>query len=315
MDRKTVARGLKRTGIAVGALVAILLVWGSLVEPRVIDAEEHTAWVPRLPAGWEGARVAVVADYQVGMWGANLGTMRRTSRHLVEARPAAVLIAGDFVYKTGEDPSEEIARVVEIVRPLAAAGIPTFAVLGNHDFGLNQKEDAKEEAVAAAVRAALEAAGIRVLHNEAVVLPAPSGGARADGESGRLYLVGIGSEWADEARPDEALGEVPEGAARIVFMHNPDTFRRIPAGEAPMAVAAHTHGGQVRIPGTPDWSWLQLVVKGPATADGWIEDGYGLPGNRLYVNRGIGFSTIPLRINAAPEITYFQLRAAAATVP
>jgi hypothetical protein len=34
---------------------------------------------------------------------------------------------------------------------------------------------------------------------------------------------------------------------------------------------------------------------------------YGQPGNRLYVNRGIGFSLLPLRINCAPEITVFSL--------
>ena len=41
-------------------------------------------------------------------------------------------------------------------------------------------------------------------------------------------------------------------------------------------------------------------------ADGWI-DGYGAPGNRLNVNRGMGFSTIPVRINCPPELTYFAL--------
>ncbi|MGB3760287.1 MAG: hypothetical protein WBA07_28570 [Rivularia sp. (in: cyanobacteria)] len=41
--------------------------------------------------------------------------------------------------------------------------------------------------------------------------------------------------------------------------------------------------------------------------DGWIKD-YGKQGNRLYVNRGIGFSDIPIRINCPPEVTLFTLR-------
>jgi predicted MPP superfamily phosphohydrolase len=44
-------------------------------------------------------------------------------------------------------------------------------------------------------------------------------------------------------------------------------------------------------------------------ADGWI-DGYGQAGNRLYVNRGIGFSSLPPRINCRPELTFFTLRSA-----
>lgn len=44
----------------------------------------------------------------------------------------------------------------------------------------------------------------------------------------------------------------------------------------------------------------------PVHADGWI-DGYGKAGNRLYVNRGIGMSAVPIRINCPPELTIFTL--------
>lgn len=300
-------------GIGILSLVLLLLAWGVLIEPRWIDTEEETALVPGLPAEWEGRRIAVVADYQVGMWWANTGTMRRITERLVEERPAAVLLAGDFVYKPGEDAGDEIEKVLEILRPLPAAGIPTFAVLGNHDYSLNKQDDPKDERVALRVREALEEIGVRVLHNQAATLPAPAGEAGTAQPGAAVHLVGIGSEWANEAEPEMALQGVPSGAPRIVFMHNPNTFPRIPAGAAPFAIGAHTHGGQIRIPGTPSWSWLGLVTEGESHADGWIEDGYGAPGNRLYVNRGVGFSTVPIRINCRPEVTFFRLLPAQAT--
>ncbi len=74
-------------------------------------------------------------------------------------------------------------------------------------------------------------------------------------------------------------------------------------------MAGHTHGGQVRIPFLPEWSWLTYAVEDEVHADGWI-DGYGAPGNRLYVNRGIGFGTAPIRVNCPPEVTVFTLRPA-----
>ena len=89
-------------------------------------------------------------------------------------------------------------------------------------------------------------------------------------------------------------------------MHHPDTFASLPAGSAPLAIAGHTHGGQVRLPFLPRWSWMTLAKDEPVHVDGWIQD-YGAAGNRLYVNRGIGFSTIPIRINCPPEITIFTL--------
>jgi len=144
---------------------------------------------------------------------------------------------------------------------------------------------------------------VRVLENEAVPV-APSGEEGVQNDA--LYVVGIGSYMAGKNRPPVALEEVPEPAARLVVMHNPDAFAGVPAHAAPLAVAGHTHGGQLRLPYAPEWTYLTYVAEARIHADGWIHD-YGQAGNRLYVNRGIGFSKLPLRINCPPEITLFTL--------
>jgi predicted MPP superfamily phosphohydrolase len=125
-----------------------------------------------------------------------------------------------------------------------------------------------------------------------------------------LYVVGIDSHWAKRDDAAGALASVPKWAPRIVFMHNPMSFPSIAAGCAPFAVAAHTHGGDIRVPLLPHWSWLELVQGYKVPADGWASDRFGEPGNRLYVNRGIGNSTAPIRINDAPEISIFVMRRA-----
>lgn len=288
------------------ALVLLLLLWGVAIEPRLIDTEEEVVELPHLPPEWEGRRIAVIADFQIGMWWANTRTIERIVDRLIEERPAAVLIVGDFVYKPDERLDPIVAEATGLVRPLTAAGVPTFAVLGNHDYSMDLLEDPKNERVAERVEAALERTGVRVLHNEAVPLSLTSGSGATP-----LYLVGIGSEWANDAKPAAAIAGMPEDAARLVFMHNPRSFPPLPAGTAPIAVAAHTHGGQARLPFLPSWSWMKLIKESDLPIDGWAEEKFGQPGNRLYVNRGIGFSDAPIRINAIPEITVFTLRRAA----
>ncbi len=90
-------------------------------------------------------------------------------------------------------------------------------------------------------------------------------------------------------------------------MHNPSSFPRLRAGAAPFAVAGHTYGGQVKLPLLGKGSWISLVKGMNFPVAGWSE-GYGQAGNRLYVNRGIGFSLLPIRINCPPELTLFTLR-------
>ena len=164
-------------------------------------------------------------------------------------------------------------------------------------------ERARELAVEAPLDRVSALAAARASSAAHLDVPAPGGGPR-------LAVVGIGSEWAGHSRPAEALRGLSPASARLVLMHNPESFKALPAETAPLALAGHTHGGQVRIPGFPRWSWLHIVRSGEVTADGWIDPSYGAAGNRLYVNRGIGFSTIPVRINCRPELTTFTLRRA-----
>ncbi len=164
----------------------------------------------------------------------------------------------------------------------------------------------------------LQENGVTVLHNRAVPLeagPSHGGAAAPEGPPSRkddhlpLYLVGIGSHWKGLDDPEKALAQLPDKAPRLVVMHNPDSFDLFPAGTAPLALAGHTHGEQIQIPGLPQWSWLTFVKQDEVHVDGWIS-GFGKSGNHLYVNRGIGFSMLPIRINCRPELTWITLHAA-----
>jgi hypothetical protein len=297
------ARVVKVTVAVLFSLGAVLLAWG-FVEPYTISMEGYEVALDGLSPAWEGERIAVVSDFQVGMWLDNVWTIRRVMRRLADERPVLVLILGDFIYHGGEDPSERIETVVALIEPLTKANIPVYVVLGNHDYSVvTSKAPNVDEERARSLRRALEAIGVRVLQNEAVPL-IPTGEEAAERDA--LYLVGIGSIMAEKARPGAALEGVPEGAARVVMMHHPDTFAGVSAYAAPLAVAGHTHGGQVRLPYTPEWTYLTYVTEARIHVDGWIKD-YGQAGNRLYVNRGVGFSKLPLRINCPPEITLFTL--------
>jgi predicted MPP superfamily phosphohydrolase len=267
-----VKRTAKWLGATFGVLLLLTTQWGGVVEPYWLDVRREEAVIPGLPPEWDERRVAVLADWQIGMWMPNTSTMRRATERAIQERPVAVLLAGDFVYHADDEPAELTGKVVALLRPLLEAGIPTYAVLGQSrlsvfDYGARKRVD-----VAAAVRNGLSTAGIRVLHNEAAAL-------RPRGTRTPLYLVGLGEAWAAEDEPAAAVAAVPGGQPRLVFMHNPNSYDSLPSGTAPLAIAAHTHAGQLRIPAV---RWLRLARGYEVHSAGWIS-GFGEPGNRLYV--------------------------------
>lgn len=280
---------LVRLGLALLITVALLVAYAMLVEPRLIrDEERFEVTLPRLAPDAPAPTVAVFSDPQIGMWFANEDMVSDIVARVVEERPAAALVAGDFVYSADPDPAEQVERVVELLAPLTAAGIPTFAVLGNHDYAVGAVDE---------LLAALTAIGIRVLRNEAAPIPG----------AGALHVVGIGPARPGRDDVGAALAAIPDDAPRVVVMHNPVTYPRLPARSAPLAVAGHTHCGQVAIPGLPAWSYLELTAAERIVVDGWAPASYGAAGNRMYVTCGIGFSVVPGRVAAPPQVVFFEL--------
>ncbi|HEX9485110.1 MAG TPA: metallophosphoesterase [Gemmatimonadaceae bacterium] len=284
-------------------VLAAITVYGTAIEPRFVVRENEAASIPQLSTAWEGKQIVVFADLQVGMWWSNRDAARRLVRQVVDINPAAVLIAGDFVYDADDSVDSQMAEVLGILQPLLDHRLPIYAVLGNHDYSLMNEGSTKVSHVAHRVRFALDSAGVHMMDNRAVLLVLPGADSAA---SPQLYLVGVGEKWAKDDSVTTALGSVPDSAPRIVFMHDPDSYAKIPPGAAPFAVAAHTHGLQIGIPYVSDWLWRHRFSNEGSGVAGWI-DNYGQPGNRLYVNRGIGFSYVPARVHAAPELTVFTL--------
>ncbi|MGB3653629.1 MAG: hypothetical protein WBA41_20770 [Rivularia sp. (in: cyanobacteria)] len=114
---------LKYIAMGLGGVVALLAIW-SFIEPHIFDIENETAKIPNLPKTWQGKKIGVIADFQIGMWGGNPDTVRNNVDKLIEAKPAAVLIAGDFIYHATPNPEPKIETAVNLVRPIVEAGIP-----------------------------------------------------------------------------------------------------------------------------------------------------------------------------------------------
>lgn len=253
----------------------------------------HSITIPDLGEEWEGAEVAFLADIQVGMWGTNTGMAERAVERIVEEEPDLILLGGDFVY--GDDPST-VDDAMSILPPIVDSGITTAAVLGNHDYEAHAEEE---------LTSALESSGISVPLNEALPL-SPDDAAPEE----QFHVVGVGPARPGLDHVELALADLPEIAPRMVLMHNPTTYTELPAESAPLSVGGHTHCGQIAVPGTLDWSWMGLTEEERIVTGGFAPDDHGEAGNQMFVTCGIGFSLVPVRIAAPPQIVFFELSAA-----
>ncbi|MDR3269907.1 MAG: metallophosphoesterase [Peptococcaceae bacterium] len=89
---------------------------------------------------------------------------------------------------------------------------------------------------------------------------------------------------------------------RLALAHSSDCLDFVAKYGADLLLTGHTHGGQIRLPG------LKPFITNTYLGDKGIYEGYHIIQNiPLYINRGIGCSRLPFRLNVLPEITKFTL--------
>lgn len=241
--------------------------------PRVLS---HDLVIPGLDPAHDGLRVAHLTDLHVGMLTPDAKILRAIQLALA-GRPDLIVMTGDFVCYS----PKFVGKLAELTRGM---DIPVYAVLGNHDYWTDGE----------GVRKALERNGYTVLrngHSEITLRHAP------------LTVVGIDDAITGQSDVKRAFRGVRRGGSRIVLTHAPNIADRAAEHGPSLIVAGHTHGGHVVIPRVTAGIARRL---GSRYLAGW----YQVNGSRLYVNCGIGSSSVPIRAGAPSEVSLFTLRTA-----
>jgi len=270
-----------------GAIDLALLALGGvgysiLVEPQSFRIETVHLKLPRLPHAFSGLRMAQISDIHMGSW-MNLDRFHQVADLILAQKPDLLLITGDFLFGHNftETSRGDLNDLITVLSPLAAA-LPSFAVLGNHDYWTNSE----------AVREMLRACQITELTNTVFTLTRGSE---------KLHLCGVDDVWEGDVRLDDVVAQLSDNSAAILLAHEPDFADTSAAtGRFDLQVSGHSHGGQVVIPyyGPPILPYL-----GQKYPSGLYKVGDMFQ----YTNRGAGTGMLPVRFNCPPEITLFTL--------
>jgi len=274
--RQTLERGV---GLTIVTATAGTLGWGLVRGRHEFVIEEVTIPIKNWPRTLEGYTIAQISDLHVGMF-IGESELQRALDAIATIRPDILVATGDLV-----DFDSEQATVLARALTRAKTRDGVYAILGNHDHYAGPSD----------VASYLQSANIRVLSNDAVIL-------RPQDASG-FALAGVDDLYARRRPtrrfpgPDlaKALQGIRPDQPRILLAHQPKYFDEA-AGRIDLQLSGHTHGGQIN-PGITPANLFMRYVAGRYTHQG----------STLYVNRGLGVSGPPARINAPPEITKITL--------
>lgn len=227
----------------------------------------------------EPLSLALLTDFHLGPY-IGIPDLARWVDASNELDADLVCITGDLVDQSFRGDLDEMA--FELGRLRSRLGV--YVVLGNHDRTRYRDLGPFD--------AALAEAGAHLLLN---------GGAWLRDD---LYLAGIDDLRVGRADVGRALAPSGDGdGARVLLSHNPDVIPDLPAA-IDLVLSGHTHGGQINLPLVGP-----LVTSsqyGARFAQGWVRA--QLP---AFVSRGLGVTTLPLRVMCPAELVLLELTPAA----
>lgn len=239
-----------------------------------------THCLPGWPPALDGFRMLQLTDLHIDLDPALLPVILDS---LKDVACEMAVLTGDFGEGAKEDEETVVRRTLRILEAIGHPPFGRYGILGNHD--------------SLALAAALQAAGLPLLINEAVVL--------GSGHSA-FALAGVDDAFFFQTENVlQAAAGCPPNLPKILLSHSPQVAPVAREAGFSLLLSGHTHGGQICFPGghailtmenIPRRIFRGLWKQGPLTG---------------YTSTGTGSCHLPIRFNCPPEMVLHTLRTGA----
>lgn len=245
--------------------------------PGVGRIRRYTISSAQVPASFDGFRIAFASDFHLESKYKERHLLN-TVRALQDEQPDLLLLGGD--YQEGCQYVEPLFTALGEVNPPYG----TYAVLGNNDY-----ERCTDE-----IRRAMSSNGISLLEHKLDTLT-------RNGE--HLILAGVANGFDLKRYATSPTSRLREEDYVIMITHTPDYTEDVDITHTDLALAGHTHGGQITLFG---WVVPKIGSKyGRRFLTGLNYNSRGVP---VITSNGLGTSRKNIRTGARSDVVIVTLK-------
>lgn len=254
----------------------LCIVWGTFFETKMLVVREISLEIQSLPS----VRIGVVADFHLRP-SKKEAWVQKVVDTLNKQDIDFIVIPGDFLTSTSQEFSGYFS-------PLKDLTVPTYHVLGNHDYSFNYEWRSNEDLEF--LRNNLRKVESIELQNESVFL-----------EKHGINLVGIEDNYYGFHDLEKAYANISEKFPVILLAHSPDIVDEVSQDKADLIISGHTHCGQIRLPFLGAIPYTVPTSNGKKLERHWYED------EKIFITCGVGESGAPSRFLNPPEVVVLDI--------
>ena len=193
--------------------------------------------------------------------------------------PDIVVFTGDLIDDDSKITDDDISYLKEILNNINYK-YGKYAVLGNHDYSIDIDT----------IRDIYRDSNFKLLENNYDIIHSKN--------NNSIYIGGISTGEFNESIVNNLL--ISENMYKIILLHEPDFIENIGVLNTNLALAGHSHNGQLNIP------FIKKMFL-PKNAKKYYDEYYKVNNTDFYISSGIGVSRYNFRLFNSPSINFYRI--------
>ena len=264
----------------IGSLALFAIIYATIIERNLLIKKKFSV-KKKNTALTESIKIVHFTDVHLGKY-FSIKQLDKLANKINSENPDIVILTGDLVDKMKYYFDDGKA---DLILAKISAKIGKFAVYGNHDSTPSDRYTYPK---------ILKNAGFTLLKNENKKIKV---------NDKHINIMGIDDFFQGKIDISKATSNINKDDFNLLLLHEPDLIDKFTTYPIDLALAGHSHGGQIFIP-------FYGVLVNTGLAERYDRGFYTIGENKnilLYVNTGIGSTGLPVRFGCIPNIAILEV--------
>lgn len=259
-------------------LAIIIILYSRYIATTGLITKEITIPNQNIPNDFNGLKIVHFSDLHYK----RIITKKRINKIIDEINlinPDIVIFTGDLIDVDSTITDNDITYLKEILNNINSK-YGKYAVLGNHDYSIDINK----------IREVYNDSNFILLENTYDIIYSKN--------NKKIYIGGISTGEFNDTTINNLI--INENVYKILLLHEPDFIEKLNILTPDLALAGHSHNGQVNIP------YLKNLFL-PNNAKKYYDNYYKINETNFYISNGIGVSRYNFRLFNTPSINFYRI--------
>lgn len=286
-NHKKIKKAIKIIAFITIFIIGVLL-YSRYIGTSFLQVKEYKIENKKITDDFHGLKIIQLSDVHFGRT-IKKKELKNIVNTINSLKPDIVVLTGDLIDKDTKLTKNYEKQIIDCLSKIDVS-IKKYAIEGNHDYQFKKWSTIIKES------------GFINLNDTYDII--------YNGTNNFILISGMSTNIHRKKTINEKLkpttdflntltDEQKNNLYKILIFHEPDFIDKVPIS-FDLALAGHSHNGQVRLP------FVGAIIK-PKYGRKYYENYYHLKNTELYVSSGIGTSEINFRLFNHPSINFFRI--------